>query len=450
MNWSGASLNRKTLNAALAVGSLGMVASLALIVRDLAIAYRFGTGDNIEAFLVAYLLPLIAMQVIAGSFSLALIPEYIRVRQKEGLAAANSLFSASAFMALIFLALICVALAVSVHYWLPLLTYGFPPQKRALTETLFLLLTPSLVLSGIASLWSAVLNANGRFVSGALIPCAVPLGAIIGMFLLPQGYGIYALAIGTLVGYALQCILLMPNLRKLGVPIIPRYRARDSSTSIIFRQCFAGASGSLLMASTTIVDQAMAAILGGGSVAALSYGSKLTSLVLGIGATALGTALLPHLSILAASQDWSGMRRTLLVFGRATLLLSVPVVAALFLLSEPMVRLLFQRGTFTAQDTTLVASVQAMGVLQIPFYLLGTSIVRALSALQLNRILFIGTLISVIANITLNLLFMRWLGIAGIALSTSVVYLLACIFLGYCLYRSLESRSVNMQPNLYS
>ena len=99
-------------------------------------------------------------------------------------------------------------------------------------------------------------------------------------------------------------------------------------------------------------------------------------------------------------------------------------------LSEPLVRLLFERGAFTGEDTRIVAFVQIFSLLQIPFYLLGIIYVRAISALQRNTLLMWGSAISLILNVVMNLILMRYIGVAGIALSTAIVYLAAWIFLG--------------------
>ena len=124
-------------------------------------------------------------------------------------------------------------------------------------------------------------------------------------------------------------------------------------------------SGALILASTTLINQAMAAMLGAGSVAVFNYGNKLIAVPISIGTTALGTALIPYFSLMVAKDDWPGIRHTLkryyvLIFGT-----SVPVTIALILTAEPLVRLIYQRGAFTAHDTHLVAQVEALLALQI-------------------------------------------------------------------------------------
>jgi len=107
-------------------------------------------------------------------------------------------------------------------------------------------------------------------------------------------------------------------------------------------------------------------------------------------------------------------------------------------LSRPLISLFFQGGAFTAHDADLVARVQIMFCLEIPFYSVAILYVRAISSLKRNHLIMWGTLISVSANVGLNILFMKMIGLPGIALSTSVVYAISCTYLCLMLFRTLR------------
>ena len=125
------------------------------------------------------------------------------------------------------------------------------------------------------------------------------------------------------------------------------------------------------MGSTILVDQSMAAMLGSGSVAALNYANKLTSLLLSIGVSSLATAVLPSFSRLSANQDWAGLRRVLNTYTNLIALATVPLTVVLIIFSEPLIATFFQGGAFTAQDAHLIARVQSLLFLQLPFYATG-------------------------------------------------------------------------------
>jgi putative peptidoglycan lipid II flippase len=147
---------------------------------------------------------------------------------------------------------------------------------------------------------------------------------------------------------------------------------------------------------------------------------------------------MPYFSRLAATTEWVELIRTAHHYLKWTLLFSVPLAVLFFVFSEPLVGLLFQRGAFTAKDVHLVGRIQAFYALELPFYLASIIVVRLISAVQANRLLLWASAINLIINVTLNYLFMRWLGVAGIALSTSIVYLVSATVWYFVIMRRVQ------------
>src|SRR5262249_24965451 len=158
-------------------------------------------------------------------------------------------------------------------------------------------------------------------------------------------------------------------------------------------------------------------------VSVLNYGNKVSAVIVGISAMAVSTAVLPQFSRMVAAKDWSGVRHTLKTYTRVLVIAAIPTTIAVILMSRILVSALFQRGAFTANDASAVAAVQSLYILQLPFYVAGMLFVRLISALKANHILMWRTLISFFINITMDYLLMKWLSVSGIALSTSIVYL---------------------------
>ena len=188
-------------------------------------------------------------------------------------------------------------------------------------------------------------------------------------------------------------------------------------------------TGAVLVNSTIIVDQSMAAMLDPGSVAALGYAGKIPATLVGIGAMALGTAVLPYYSKMVAKKDWRGIEHTLNTYRWKILQVAIPFTLLFYYFSEPIVQVLYQRGAFTAADTVLVGQVQAMYVLKIPLFLLTTLMVRLVSSLKYNKLLMFGAMISFAVNIIFNYLLMKYMGLPGIALSTVLVYAVSAVYL---------------------
>jgi putative peptidoglycan lipid II flippase len=132
---------------------------------------------------------------------------------------------------------------------------------------------------------------------------------------------------------------------------------------------------------------------------------------------------------MVASQDWEGISHTLKRYLLIIFLITIPFAAFLFIFSQPIVELFFQRGSFTSKDTVLVAQIQAFYALQIPFYIANILVVKLISSMQKNQLLMWVSGFNLIINILGNYVFMQWLGIKGIALSTSCVYLFSFLYL---------------------
>lgn len=258
----------------------------------------------------------------------------------------------------------------------------------------------------------------------------------------PREWRIYGLAIGVVMGVFGELFILGWGLRHHGITLIPRWSGFDWPLRQILRQATPSAAAGILMGCTTLVDQAMAAMLHSGSVSALNYANKLIPVLLGVSMTSLSVAVLPALSKLSASRDWHAIRNILSTYTWLIFLAGIPTTVILIAFSQPIIRIFFQGGAFTSQDTHVVARVQALLCVEIPFYAASILCVNVLVALKRNGVLFWGTVIAVIENVVLNYLFMKVFGLAGIALSTSVVYVTAFIYLRLMLGGALKRQEM--------
>jgi putative peptidoglycan lipid II flippase len=434
------SLNRRIFSATVTIGVLTLGVKLASMLKEMLVAAWFGTGDAMDAFVIAFMVPSYIINVVAGSFNAALIPVHVDVRENEGAPAAQRLFSGTVALSLALLLAATLCLGLLGPVILPFLCSGFGLEKMMLTERLFYLLLPAVLISGLLTNWESVLNAGERFGVAAFAPVMLPLTTVAVLSLLGARCGIDALAIGTIAGFVLQLFVLGWALTKRGVRLLPQWQGLDAAMKRVVRQYLPLVGAAALMCSTLLVDQAMATLLAPGSVAALNYANKPVALVLTAGTMALGTAVLPYFSKMVAAADWRGLKHTLMTYARLILLITVPITGVGLWLCQPLVSLLFQRGNFTAADVQLVSSIQSMYMLQVPFYTLSILFVRMISSLQVNHVLLWNTIIGFTVNILLDYVLMHLMGVAGIALSTSLVYAATCVFLAAVLFRKLRAK----------
>lgn len=433
-------LHRGILGAVLTVGAFTLVARLTDTARELIVANQFGVSDAVDAFVIAFLVPKFVMTVVADSFSVALLPVYFRVRDQDGLAAADRLVRRATLTLLGLLVVLAGLLALVGPILLGWLASSFDPEKLQLTESMYRLLLPTFVVSGCSRIWSNVANASGRFAVAALAPSVVPLLGITFFLAEVDRLGIRALAIGTLIGFLVEALIQAANVRRTRPPSSAAAPVVAASLRPVLSQYGAVAAVGALMASTILVDQAVAASLGSGSVAELAFGSRVSMFLIGVGAVALSTTLFPRFSQMAAARQWGDLLRAQAVSTKLILTVTVPLTLALVLLSGPLVRLLFQHGAFQSGQADGVAVVQALYLLQLPFYLLSTVGVRMANALSLNRQLLPIVIGNIVVNLVGDLVLSRFIGVAGIALSTSLVYLFSCAAVFVVVRRNLRRR----------
>ena len=297
-------------------------------------------------------------------------------------------------------------------------------------------------INGLAVIWGAVFNTDDKFALPAVMPMAVPLAILVFLLTAVARWGSYALVAGLLSGFTVQASLLAWSLQRRGFSLAPRWRNAHPATQQVMQQYLPMVAGAAVMSSTDLVDYVMAIPLGAGSVSALHYGTKITALIIGTGSLAVGTTVLPYFSQMTAQKDWQALRHTLRTYARLVLAGTLLVTAVVVLFSTPLVRLLFQRGAFTESDTPLVSQIQALYVLQVPFYFLSTLTLRLISSLKANHLLLIGAAINFCINVVLNYIFIQWFSVAGIALSAAVVYAVSYCFLAVALHTRMKKLDV--------
>jgi putative peptidoglycan lipid II flippase len=432
-----ASVTRKIFSASVVIAICVVTVKGVGLVKEQMVASNFGTGAALAAFLIAFLVPSFFAGVLSGSLNAAFIPTYIRIREQEGEAAAHNLLQRIICLVLVLLSGAGIVILIAGPAFLPLIGKSFNREGLSLARNLLLIVMPLVVITGLNVLWGAVLNAHERFSVAGLAPVANPL-VIIAFLFLGKSLGIYALAYGTVIGAILEGAIVVTALMKLKIPVTPRLPKFDSYERQVGIQFLPMISGSFIAGSNNLIDNAMSAMISPSSVAILSYGSRLVGFPVGIGATALGTAAIPYLAILFARHDAAAVRHTIKRFLKLIFCVALPVSFAIALFSGQIVRLVYQRGVFSQADTLIVSSVLASLSVQIPFYIAGILFVRVLSSMLLNKLLFYGTIINVSANISLNYILMKYFGINGIALATSLVSVISFFYCGICLYKSLN------------
>jgi len=429
--FAGGSVNRRILQAAASVTAVGIVVKLVATGKEIAIAGVYGRSDAMDAFLAAALLPALLINLISESMNQALVPTLIRVREEEGHHRAQQLLSSSMLWMCVLLGTVSILMAFTARGFFPLIASHFPVAKLDLSMRLFYGLLPVVLITGIATNCTAVLNTFERFAWPALAQVVIPLTVLVGALTLSGRFGIWALLYATVAGSLLHAGLVIGMMQASGYNFRLRWHGMTDAAREVTHQYGPVLLSAVLASGGLLVDQSMAAMLPAGSVSALVYGNRFVSVAIALLAGAVSTAVTPYFSRMIAQQDWPSCRHTIRTWVRVTALISVPLAALMIAGSHTVVRIAFEHGKFGPRDTAIVSSVMAMYAVQIPFVVVSRVFYRFIIAMRRTDLALYCGMLNLILDIVLNLILMRWLGVAGIALATSLWTISTFFFLWY-------------------
>ena len=430
-------MNRRILHATTAVAAASVVVKIAATLKEIAVAGAYGRSDAMDAFLAAFLIPNLLINLIAESMNQALVPTLIRVRINQGYARAQQLLSSSMLWLSALLVAVSVVMAMLARAFFPWIASGFPAAKLDLAVRLFYALLPVVLLSGVASNCIAVLNTCERFVLPALTPVVMPLSIIAGAWLLHNALGIWAVVYATLFGALVYAGLAGWMMQANGYRFTLHWHGSNEATREVAHQYGPVLLSGVVASGGLLVDQAMAAMLPAGSVSALVFANRFVSVVVTLLAGAVSSALTPYFSRMIAEHDWQGCRQTLRTWSRNMAVVAVPIAALLIAGAQPLVRITLQHGAFGARDTAVVKTVLAMYAIQIPFFVVSRVFYRFVVAMRRTDLIFYCGGLNLLLDVLLNLILMRWMGVSGIALATSLWTVSTLAFLSYWAYRLL-------------
>jgi len=401
------------------------------LAREQIFAALFGGGRLMDAFTIAFRIPNLLRDLFAeGALSTSFVTTFSKTMAMEGDRAGWRLADKVATLTVISLSAITVVGIVFAPWLVSVLAPGFGEDKAALTVILTRVMYPFILLVSLAALVMGMLNAKEVFGVPAMASSFFNLGSIVaGVSLgwwLDPAFGpqaVLGLAIGTLIGGALQLAVQLPALHRLGYVFHPDFQWRDPGVRAILRLM----GPSVVAASTTqvnvLINSVFASQLGDGPTFWLTIAFRLMQLPLGIFGVALGTVALPLLARMAATGNTEAFRSELARGMRLAFLMTIPASAGLIVLAEPIISVLYQHGKFGAHETA-----ESAGALQ--YYAIGLCgyaalkvLVNAFYALDYRKTPMVVSFLAVGLNLLLNWIFTLHLGWGhrGLAFSTACV-----------------------------
>ena len=367
--------------------------------REVVIAYRLGALAEADAYRAAFQIPdLLNYFLAGGAFSIAFVPFYTRVLAREGERSAEDLV---AVVLGTMTALVSILTAILWIYAEPLVALQFPrfdPETQALVVRLTRIVLPAQICFVAGGVIRAVLMARDRFATQALAPLVYNAGIIAGG-LLGAGSGAEGFAWGALGGAVVgQVVLAVVDVRSAGLRLRWRVAPLDRRFLAYLLVAAPLMFGLSLLTVDEWYDRWFGALLSTGTVAHLAYARQLMLLPVATVGQAIATAALPTFARLVNEGRLEELRDTLEETLRAALGLAVVGAAALAVLAEPIVAIVYERGRFAPADTEAVAGILRVFACAVPAWVAQQIAVRAFFARDDTwRPMLIGTAVALAA-----------------------------------------------------
>jgi putative peptidoglycan lipid II flippase len=436
----GAAMEPPSLAVAASVVALGFLGSRLLgLLRTVVLAHQFGTSPDLDAYFVAFRIPDLIFQLLAGAtLGSAFIPTFARIvadrGEREGWRLASSVLNLL-FVATLFFAIVGLLLAPLL---VPLTAPGLGDEtgqhahltSLAVDLTRIMMLSP--VLFAVSGMFMGILNARHHFLAPAFAPMFYNAAIIVGALI---SRDVKILAICVVLGAVLHLVVQLPALRLVGMRWRPVWDWRDKAVREVGRLMGPRVIGLAAFQLNFVVATFFASTVGSGAISAVNYAWLVVMTPLGLFGMAISTAVFPRMAEQAA-RGKDELQETVSKSLRLILYLTIPASVGLVILARPMTAFLLRGGSFDATSTDLVVSAVVFYSVAL-FAHAGIEILsRGYYALSDTRTPVAFAVVSMLVNLVLSLVLVWPFGIKGLAASLSV----ATIVEFTLLIRNLERR----------
>lgn len=409
--------------------------------REMLMTYYFGVGFVSDAFIVAFKLPNFFRRFLAdGAFSSILVPEYSRRLSQDTPQNINH-FKNNIFTHLF---LFLTFLVIIVEFFAPHVVGLIAPgmimneHQSGIVIEFIRINFPFIMFIALSTFYASLLNAHEHFSTSSALPIVLNIVMVIALCIpsqtaLTKGY---IVSWSVMIAGSLQLLWVFLRSHRLKIKVKFIKPTIDFGFKNFIKKLLPSMFGAGVMQINLLIDIQLASYLGTGALSYLYYADRLYQLPLSMFGIAIGTSLLPYLSKLLAKNkkiDVFKIQNQSLVL---VLFLNIPAAIGLLVLAQPIIELIYGRGSFTTNDVTCTYKVLQAYALGLPAYVCSKVFLSTYYALGDTKTPFKIAGIAVISNFTLNLILMNFFSFVGLALATSVTAYIQTILLAFILTKN--------------
>jgi putative peptidoglycan lipid II flippase len=422
--------SRTLARAGLIVTTAFMLSRVLGWLRLVVIGGTFGAAGELDTFFAAFRIPdLIFQLVAAGALGSALIPIVAGLLASGERARAWRVVSTVTNLMLVAFAVLAVVLAVLAPQLIEWMTPGFSPAQVERTVGLTRLMLASPVLLALGAVATSVLNAEGRFAAAALAPVLYNLAIIGGAVILAPSMGVTGLAVGVVAGSALNLLIQLPPIARLGFRYRPALDVADPSARRALTLMLPRAIGMGASQITFVVATTLASGLGAGAISAFNFAFTLLQIPIGVIGVPLGTVVFPSMARDLATGAVGDFLALVTRSVRLLLFVMLPITGVAIVLRTQLVTLLFGYGRFDQAAIALTADTLLCFMLGLAAHSVIAVLARAFYAGQDTRTPVAAAILAVAINSSLAFVLVGPMGLSGLALAIAIAAWIEAIVL---------------------
>ncbi len=425
--------NHSIASTAMVVMSLtGLGYVLGFLVQVI-IAKYFGVGADLDAFVVAAVVPEFIFGLSNAVFLTSLMVLFAEYQKSKGIEAGKKYIHRMFTVVVLCASVVAIGIAIFSPWIAQIIAPGFSEQQLAATIILIQILSIAAVFFVLSSFTTAILYHEQKFTTAKLLRVIISASIIIAVIGLGQKIGINSLALGTVFGIAIAFVIQYIVVKKQGYSLsLLFWEKSDVKELLLFS--FPLVITSLFFYANKVVMNIIASTTGAGSVTILNYGFLLVNVPVLFFSESLVTSLFPHFTKNAANNEIENIKDRIVKAVHVLLFILTPVMIIFMIFSHEIIYYLFERGAFTADATKAVSDVLlffATGLIPLGLMAVLGSTLNAIKRVKERMYLFLSLLV---INILLSLLLIPFFSYKGIAIATSTGYWIVVIGgMGYLL-----------------
>lgn len=414
-----------------------LLSKLSGFLRDVALAYAYGTSVGADAFVLSQSVLSIFAYLLFVAIGIAFIPIYTKLRIDNRMEELNAFVDSTYSVAGSIILIVSLLGILGADLVVTLLAPGFSIEAHALGVRLTRIVLPSVLLIFISTIQGQQLRGDNRFLPSAFVAFPLNIVLILAFLFLTPYVGIEGAGVAHVVGTVFQVVLLYPFVKKLTYRFHYRFDTANPELRSMMVLTLPILLGNTIQTIDHLVNRILASGLAEGSMAALNYSNKLSIFLVGVVSLGAGTVCYTKMSELGAKQEVEELKQFLRTVINLLNLLVVPASIGMMALHVPLIKLVFEYGAFNAESSEITSVTLWYYSIGLVGFVLRDIITKAFYALNDSKIPMINGGIAVGIGIVANVILVRFMGVGGLALATSLSGIIGTVLLLVSLRRKL-------------